>query len=92
MVLLFEGTRCIHHCGTGPCPEHWLCEMKRIRIEYCLQSKFKEGYNSLVRSVDLHFLVQSIVHDQGVRDSQSVRLHRVPRAIMEVPNIGVVEI
>ena len=45
-----------------------------------------------VRPVDLHFLVEPVVEDQGVGHCQSLGLHGVEGAVVEVSNIRVVEV
>ena len=42
--------------------------------------------------VDFHLFVQAIVHHQAVRHPDAMGLHRVPRDVGIVANIGVVEV
>lgn len=42
--------------------------------------------------VDLHFLVEAIVHDQAVGHTYAMRLHGVARDVGVVAHIGVVEV
>jgi hypothetical protein len=42
--------------------------------------------------VDFHLGVETVVHDQTVRHPYTVRLHRVPRYVGIIANIGVVEV
>ena len=41
---------------------------------------------------DLHLLVEAIVQDQGMRNTETVRLHGVAGPIVEAPDIGVVKV
>jgi hypothetical protein len=45
-----------------------------------------------VRPKNLHLFVQVVVEDEAVGDAQSVRLHRVPGAVVEVAHFGIVEV
>jgi hypothetical protein len=45
-----------------------------------------------LRSVDLHLLINAVVHDQTVGETYSVRFHRMAGDIGEVANVGVVEV
>jgi hypothetical protein len=54
-----------------------------IQLERCLLSH---------THINLHFLINSIVHDQAMRQSYSVRLHRMARNVGIISNIRVVEI
>mmetsp|Transcript_21840 Transcript_21840/g.55418 ORF Transcript_21840/g.55418 Transcript_21840/m.55418 type:complete len:490 (-) Transcript_21840:14-1483(-) len=44
------------------------------------------------RAIDLHLLVEPIVEQQVVRHPNAVGLHRVPLPIVEVANLGVIEV
>ena len=41
---------------------------------------------------DLHLLVEAVVQDQGVGDTETMRLHWVARAVVEAPDVGVVKV
>ena len=50
------------------------------------------GTEDRARVVYLHLLVESVVKDEGVSDAESVGLHGVQLAVVEVAHFGVVEI
>ena len=45
-----------------------------------------------IRPVDLHLLVKPVVQDERVGYGQSVRLHRMQLAVVEVADVRVVEV
>lgn len=42
--------------------------------------------------IDLHLVVEAIVHDETVAHADAMRLHRMSRAIVVVANVLVVEV
>ena len=42
--------------------------------------------------VDLHFLIQAVIHDQAVSHSYAVRFHWMPRNIGIVAHVRIVEV
>ena len=42
--------------------------------------------------IDLHLLVQAVVHDQAVSHSNPVWLHRMPRNIGIIAHVGIVKV
>ena len=47
---------------------------------------------NMMSHINLHFLIESIVHDQAVGHTYTVRLHRVTRDVGIVTDIRVVEV
>ena len=42
--------------------------------------------------IDLHLVVEAIVHDETVAHANTVRLHRVSRSVMIVSNVLVIKV
>lgn len=51
-----------------------------------------EGFLQLLTYINLHLLVDTIVHDQAMRQPNSMRFHRMASDIGIVSNIGVVKV
>lgn len=66
-----------------------LAERKNISEDYLSRLQL---LHLLVWSIDFHFLVEAIVHDQTMGDGQTVWFHWMTGPIVEAAHIRIVEI
>jgi pyoverdine/dityrosine biosynthesis protein Dit1 len=64
-----------------------LCKTQAEKLTWtCCPQVWSASY------IDFHLLVDTVVHDQAVRQAYAMRLHRMTGDICVVSNIGVVEV
>lgn len=65
--------------------------LQEVNVLFTVESAHVVG-SGLVGPIDLHLLVQVVLHHQAMNDAEPVRLHGVSRTIVEVSHVRVVKV
>ena len=83
-------------CALEPRSQHILVKLRGESLSHHNVVKgelpTRDKYWALLTYINLHLLVDTVVHDQAMRQPNSMRLHRMPSDIRIISDIRIVEV